>query len=198
MQSRRSLVGRGVMVAVTALLGVTALTAPAAAESVSPGGEVPEAAKVATVGVTVAPEPEAITAKKYAEIARKSGDPATKQELQAAVQASGCWESKVTKWGKNVFGSYLWKYHQKLGWCGDGKWITATPKASAWGTTHWPGWTYTGRDTLEKSYGVGWNIWEVSSQGHFCYLDVDNVGCAQTQDPRIMMQAQGDGELYYE
>ncbi|MHC0433506.1 hypothetical protein ACX6XY_25555 [Streptomyces sp. O3] len=197
MHDRRPLVGRFVMVAVAALMGAAALTAPAVAQS-SPSDEVPKEAKVVAVGSTEISGPRSISAGQYAEIAKKSGVPATKEELNSARTAANCWEHTVEKWGKNVFGKKMWRYYQRIGWCEDGKWITATPKADAWGSTHWVGWTYTGRDTIQKAYGVGWNIWEVSSQGHFCYLDVDNVGCAQTQDPRIFQQAQGDGGVYWE
>jgi hypothetical protein len=170
----------------------------AAAQTPAPGADdIPEAAKVVKVRAT-ATTPKPISAERYAEIAKKSGDPLTKQEYEAAVQAAGCWEHQVRKWGENVFGADLWKYFQEIGWCGDGQWITSTPKADAWGSVHWPGWTYTGRDTIQKSYGVDWNIWEVASQGHFCYLDVDQVGCAQSQDPRIFQQGHGDGGIYWE
>ncbi|WP_157062875.1 hypothetical protein [Actinopolyspora mortivallis] len=184
---------RGLFLAGVALV-VTVSAAPAANASTS--GDVPTEAKVVKVVSGGPPSAEAVTPEEYAQLAERAGDPLSTQERERAIAAAGCWSEHTWYEGQNAYGGAIWRYNQEVGWCGDGMTITATNKISTWGSTYVPGWNYKGETNRNVSYGVGWNIWEVRTQGQFCLVEYFN--CIQQANVSIFQQAQADGGLYWE
>jgi hypothetical protein len=78
----------------------------------------------------------------------------------AARLASGCWYLETGYGAANLTGT------ASHTWCGDGSWVTYT-SASCTGSTSWPTYRYESCQN-NQSYGVGWNIWDVTDRWRFC------------------------------
>ena len=105
--------------------------------------------------------------------------------------ASGCWYGfTVQRYGKNIFGSKLWAYFQRLDWCGDGYYIYWHARYR-WGEVYFPGWSFEGHIGNNTSGGNGYHSWTAWTQGHFCLAKY--FSCVQNAYPWISMTVYGGG-----
>jgi hypothetical protein len=105
---------------------------------------------------------------------------------------SGC-RTKVAWIGsKNILGTYLWKYFQKLGWCWNrGRVTTATPRCrGTWSEVYFPLWDFKGHIGCDYSGGVGQSFVRRWRQGKF---QLCAAYCVQTKTPWVNVRGTGSG-----
>jgi hypothetical protein len=105
---------------------------------------------------------------------------------------TGC-RTKVAWIGiKNIFGSFLWKYFQKLGWCWkNGDVTTATPRCrGTWAEVYFPLWDFKGHIGCDSSGGVGQSFVRRWRQGKF---QLCAAYCVQTKTPWLNVRGSGTG-----
>jgi hypothetical protein len=105
---------------------------------------------------------------------------------------AGC-RTKVVWIGiKNVLGSMLWKYFQKLGWCWrNGDVTTATPRCrGTWAEIYFPLWDFKGHIGCDSSGGVGQAFVRRWRQGKF---QLCAAYCVQTKTPWVNVRGSGTG-----
>jgi hypothetical protein len=110
----------------------------------------------------------------------------------AARPVKGC-RTKVAWIGlKNVLGSFLWKYFQKLGWCWKRGAITsATPRCQGtWAEVYFPLWDFKGHLSCDASGGVGQSFVRRWRQGKF---QLCAAYCLQTKTPWMNVKGSGTG-----
>jgi hypothetical protein len=107
-----------------------------------------------------------------------------------ALLASGCWWAQVWRSGKNLFGSTLWKYFQRIEWCSNGSYITSKTRIR-WGETYFPGWSFKGHIGSTTGGGVGYTYYRARTQGHFCLISY--FSCVQDAYPWIDMTVYRNG-----
>jgi hypothetical protein len=104
----------------------------------------------------------------------------------------GC-RTKVAWVGiKNVFGTFLWKYFQKLGWCWkNGEITSATPRCrGTWAEVYFPLWDFKGHIDCDSSGGVGQSFVRRWRQGKF---QLCAAWCVQTKTPWLNVRGSGTG-----
>jgi hypothetical protein len=104
----------------------------------------------------------------------------------------GC-RTKVAWVGiKNVVGSFLWKYFQKLGWCWKkGEITSATPRCrGTWAEVYFPLWDFKGHIGCDSSGGVGQSFVRRWRQGKF---QLCAAWCIQTKTPWLNVRGSGTG-----
>ncbi|HEV2344513.1 MAG TPA: hypothetical protein VGS97_10510 [Actinocrinis sp.] len=104
--------------------------------------------------------------------------------------ASGCWSETITwnfAFGMAAYGSE--------DWCGDGTWVSYT-SPSCWGTGGWyPTYNYMSCN-VNSSYGVGWNLAQLTYHWDMCIAWVPVGGyCAEHAYPYAEYQAFGNGSF---
>ncbi|SEH03540.1 hypothetical protein SAMN05444920_13843 [Nonomuraea solani] len=101
------------------------------------------------------------------------------------VPAIKCRAYTTTKTAKNNFGSTMFKFHQKVTWCYNGKKITSA-SSKAWADSLAAGWNYKGLQSTETSGGAGKSSYTAWRQGKFC-LVVPGTGerCISEKRPWI-------------
>ncbi|NUP01799.1 MAG: hypothetical protein HOV97_09145 [Nonomuraea sp.] len=153
----------GILAAVTIGAGAL-LGAPAAAAD-----EIPQDAAVASSEMDVISSRETTT-------------PGT---TGTGVPATKCKTYETTKTAKNVFGSTLFKFHQKVTWCYNGSKITSA-SSKAWADSLASGWRYKGVQSTETSGGAGKASYTAWRQSMFC-LTVPGTGerCISEKRPWI-------------
>lgn len=105
---------------------------------------------------------------------------------------TGC-RTKVAWIGvKNAFGSFLWKYFQKLGWCWkNGEVTAATPRCrGTWAEVYFPLWDFKGHIECDSSGGVGQSFVRRWRQGKF---QLCAAYCVQTKTPWVNVRGTGTG-----
>jgi hypothetical protein len=105
---------------------------------------------------------------------------------------TGC-RTKVAWIGlKNIVGTVLWKYFQKLGWCWkNGKVTSATPRCrGTWAEIYFPLWDFKGHIECESSGGVGQSFVRRWRQGKF---QLCAAYCVQTRTPWVNVRGSGTG-----
>lgn len=82
-------------------------------------------------------------------------------------------------------------------WCGDNGWITYASSNCYGESGFYPTYRYEGC-SLDEDYGVGWNVYEVWTQHHFCvwYEPLSGL-CFAEEDPIAEYQFYGDGGVAY-
>lgn len=111
-----------------------------------------------------------------------------------SASASGC-RTKVTWIGlKNIWGSFVWKYFQKLGWCWKrGNVTSATPRCrGTWAEVYFPLWDFKGHIDCDSSGGVGQSFVRRWRQGKF---QLCTAYCLQTKTPWINVRGTGSGSF---
>jgi hypothetical protein len=106
--------------------------------------------------------------------------------------AVGC-RTKVAWIGlKNMLGTFLWKYFQKLGWCWKrGEVTTATPRCrGTWAEVYFPLWDFKGHIGCDSSGGVGQSFVRRWRQGKF---QLCAAWCIQTKTPWVNVRGSGTG-----
>jgi hypothetical protein len=107
-------------------------------------------------------------------------------------KALGC-RTKVAWVGiKNVFGTFLWKYFQKLGWCWKkGEITSATPRCrGTWAEVYFPLWDFKGHIDCDSSGGLGQSFVRRWRQGKF---QLCAAWCVQTKTPWLNVRGSGTG-----
>jgi hypothetical protein len=105
---------------------------------------------------------------------------------------TGC-RTKVAWIGaKNIIGTYLWKYFQKLGWCWNrGSVTSATPRCrGTWAEVYFPLWDFKGHIDCDSSGGVGQSFVRRWRQGKF---QLCAAYCVQTKTPWVNVRGTGTG-----
>jgi hypothetical protein len=105
---------------------------------------------------------------------------------------TGC-RTKVAWIGaKNIIGTYLWKYFQKLGWCWNrGSVTSATPRCrGTWAEVYFPLWDFKGHIECDSSGGVGQTFVRRWRQGKF---QLCAAYCVQTKTPWVNVRGTGSG-----
>jgi hypothetical protein len=109
-----------------------------------------------------------------------------------SASTSGC-RTKVAWIGsKNILGTYLWKYFQKLGWCWRRGVVTsATPRCrGTWAEVYFPLWDFKGHIGCDSSGGVGQSFVRRWRQGKF---QLCAAYCVQTKTPWVNVRGTGSG-----
>jgi hypothetical protein len=107
-------------------------------------------------------------------------------------KSAGC-RTKVAWIGlKNVFGTYLWKYFQKLGWCWkNGEITSATPRCrGTWAEVYFPLWDFNGHIDCDASGGLGQTFVRRWRQGKFRLC---TAYCIQTKTPWVNVRGSATG-----
>ena len=132
---------------------------------------------------------------------RSASEPSDGQSLASGVKdvsfngsasTSGC-RTKVAWIGlKNIFGSFLWKYFQKLGWCWNrGQVTSATPRCrGTWSEVYFPLWDFKGHIGCDYGGGVGQSFVRRWRQGKF---QLCAAYCVQTKTPWVNVRGTGSG-----
>jgi len=107
-----------------------------------------------------------------------------------AALAGGCWWAQVKRYAKNLIGSTLWAYFQKINWCSNGSYITSHSR-TRWGETYWPGWSWEGNIGSTTGGGNGSTYYRSWTQGHFCLISY--FSCVQNAYPWIDMTVYRNG-----
>ena len=110
--------------------------------------------------------------------------------------ATGC-RTKVAWIGiKNILGSILWKYFQKLGWCWkNGDVTSATPRCrGTWAEVYFPLWDFKGHIDCDSSGGVGQSFVRRWRQGKF---QLCAAYCVQTKTPWVNVRGSATGGFSY-
>jgi hypothetical protein len=105
---------------------------------------------------------------------------------------TGC-RTKVAWIGaKNIIGTYLWKYFQKLGWCWNRRSVTsATPRCrGTWAEVYFPLWDFKSHVECDSSGGVGQSFVRRWRQGKF---QLCAAYCVQTKTPWVNVRGTGTG-----
>ncbi|MEU4542332.1 hypothetical protein [Nonomuraea dietziae] len=92
--------------------------------------------------------------------------------------------------GVNVYGNTLFKFHQKVSWCYNGKKITSV-SSKAWADSTALLWTYKGIESEEISGGKGKTSYTAWRQGRFCY--VTHLSCIKESLPWIEQKVTATG-----
>lgn len=111
-------------------------------------------------------------------------------------KAGGC-RTKVAWVGiKNIVGSFLWKYFQRLGWCWkNGEVTSATPRCrGTWAEVYFPLWDFKGHIGCDSSGGVGQSFVRRWRQGKF---QLCAAYCFQTKTPWLNVRGSGTGGFTY-
>ncbi|NRQ38509.1 hypothetical protein HII36_42785 [Nonomuraea sp. NN258] len=98
------------------------------------------------------------------------------------VPAVKCKTFQSTKTAKNIFGSTLFKFHQKVTWCFNGTKITSA-SSKAWADSIATGWRYHGIQSEKTSGGAGKGSYTAWRQSKFC-LTVPGTGAGCTSEKR--------------
>ncbi|MFJ2034213.1 hypothetical protein [Streptosporangium sp. NPDC087985] len=111
------------------------------------------------------------------------------QKSSAQNLASGCWYLQTGYSAPNLGGT------ADHTWCGDGVQVTYT-SASCTGGTNWPTYRYEGCQSIE-SYGVGWNVWDVTDRWHFCtFYNPQTGGCGSRIHPWQKNRYGANGQVW--
>lgn len=103
--------------------------------------------------------------------------------------ASGCWYLQTGYGAPNLGGT------ADHTWCGDGNRVTYT-SASCTGGSSGPTYRYEGCQTVE-SYGVNWNVWDVTDRWHFCTQYNPQTGaCASRIHPWQKNRYSANGQVW--
>ncbi|MDP9860973.1 MULTISPECIES: hypothetical protein [Streptosporangium] len=116
--------------------------------------------------------------------------PAMKAGAGTTGLASGCWYLQ-TGYGSATLGGTA-----DHTWCGDGASVTYT-SASCTGSTNWPTYRYEGCQN-NSSYGVGWNVWDVTDRWHFCTAYRPSTGaCGSRSHPWQKNRYGANGQVWF-
>lgn len=116
-------------------------------------------------------------------------------EQQASLASLSCWTWTVWRYAKNLIGSTLWKYFQKIYWCRNGYRVYYPSVQRRWGEVYWPGWSYKGVISRWSYGGSGYTYWQVGSQAHFCLIQY--FSCVQNRYPWVEQIVRGNGYNTY-
>ena len=203
---RRAIRARTVITATVGALALLATAFPASAAPAPSSGDatsqvsaqatIPLETRVAAVEHT-AYAPVRETVAEFLQKAATNGvvlPAADVARLNAAPASTGCWYWNDWRNGKNAFGATLWTFNVEPNWCGNGSWITNYAYTNTWGTTSWIGWEYKGVISSSDRWGMGWNVFESTRQGSFCYINF--YGCVQNQYPYVDVEVGAGGQIY--
>jgi hypothetical protein len=188
----------------TVVLASLATTAGLWASAPSAGAATPNTTDASTVAshevVQVVSGQSGLQSETLAQFQSKAaaaGDKITQQSTASpaivAAASSGCWYYNDWRKGYGIFGQTEWTFNVEPNWCGNGSYITSAYN-NTWGSTSWPGWSYSGLIQSTDRYGVGWNVYENVRQGHFCLASY--FSCVQNFYPYVDVEVGAGGQVY--
>jgi hypothetical protein len=110
----------------------------------------------------------------------------------AAAAAVQCWTWTWSRIGTNLFGFTVWKFSQKIDWCGDGIRITNVPVRTVWASDLGLWWAYHGLVGSSTAGGMGSSTYRSFVQGHLSYRP-PVPALNQDNHPWLDMTAHADG-----